>query len=175
MDRINSKAKKNEKHENNGRSPETMKKLGSIPRTPTLKVLAARSRTSRFVLSMLSVGELMLWFPMRFPMFLLRDLMLWFPMWFPIALVSSSGSALSSFHCFNVAVCARLRRDPSVDREAGTQRDDADAPRPCVRRCAACMGWAMVGLDARSCAQVFAKVTRLFGEGAHLESAWPPF
>ena len=28
--------------ENNGRSPDTMEKLGSIPRTPTLRVLAAQ-------------------------------------------------------------------------------------------------------------------------------------
>jgi hypothetical protein len=28
--------------ENNGRSPDTLKKLGSIPRTPTLRVLAAQ-------------------------------------------------------------------------------------------------------------------------------------
>jgi hypothetical protein len=51
--------------ENNGRSPDTMEKLGSIPRTPTLRVLAAQQDLAFcfvLVLSMLSVGDLMLCF-----------------------------------------------------------------------------------------------------------------
>ena len=50
----------------------------------------------------------------------------------------------------------------------GRQVPNGTVRMPLVHAAMCRMGWAMVGLDARSCAQVFAKVTRLFGEGAHL-------